>query len=105
MKKTFYFFYLEVALRRDNKPYVYAFNNVSHVPTGKLVEIFKIDLAKDPHVLKGYLLKKSYYKRHKKFIDQHIGTIDLDVFEYCLRHYVSDDFNEIRKLYKESLME
>jgi hypothetical protein len=34
-----------------------------------------------------------------------MGTLNLDVFEYCLRQYVADDFKEIRKLYKEALME
>jgi hypothetical protein len=105
MNKKYYFFNLEIALRRDDDLNIYAFENVSHIPTSKLVEIFRINLEKDPYILEGYMLTKTSYKKHKKFIDQNIGSINLDVFEYCLRQYVSDDYKEIRKLYKESLME
>jgi hypothetical protein len=34
-----------------------------------------------------------------------IGPINLDVFEYAMRYYVSDDPKDIRKKYKLSLME
>ena len=84
---------------------IYAFENVSHIPTKMLIEVFDINLKKDPYILEGYFLKKSNYKKHKKYIDQNMGAINLDIFEYCLRQYVADDFKEIRKLYKEDLME
>lgn len=105
MGKTYYFFYLEIALKDPNDPYVYAFTNVSHIPTEKLIEIFNIKVEKDPNLLEGYLLKKTNYKKHKKYITINIGTLNLDIFEYCLRQYVADDFKEIRKFYKENLME
>ena len=104
-KKTYYFFYLEIALRKKNDSHIYAFENVSHVPTKKLIEIFNIDQKKDPYLLEGYFLTKTIYKKHKKYIFENIGQINLDIFEYCLRQYVSYDFKEIRKFYKEKLME
>ena len=84
---------------------IYAYENVSHIPTSKLCEIFKVDLEKDPFILGGYFLRKTSYKKYKKYINENIGQINLDVFEYCLRQYVADDFKEVRKLYKEALME
>lgn len=105
MKNLYYFFNLEVALRKKDDSHIYAFENVSHIPTSKLIEIFNINLEKDPHILEGYFLTKTNYKKHEKYIEQNIGQINLDVFEYCLRQYVSEDFKEIRKLYKETLME
>jgi hypothetical protein len=48
MSPRYYFFYLEMALRDPKYKYIYAFENVSHIPTKKLVEIFKIDIKKDP---------------------------------------------------------
>jgi hypothetical protein len=105
MKKRYYFFNLEIALRNENDSHIYAFENVSHIPTNKLIEIFNINLEKDPYISEGYFLTKTHYKKHKKYIDQNIGQINLDVFEYCLRQYVSEDFKEIRRLYKEALME
>jgi len=103
--KRYYFFNLEIALRKDDDPNVYAYENISHIPTIKLIEVFDIDISKDPHLLEGYFLTKSNYEKHKAFIKKNIGQINLDVFEYCLRHYVTDDFKEVRKLYKEDLME
>lgn len=105
MKKTYYFFNLEIALKDENDLNIYAYENVSHIPTSKLIEIFKINLNEDPYILEGYFLTKTSYKKHKKYITENIGQINLDVFEYCLRQYIADDFKEIRKLYKETLME
>lgn len=105
MNKKYYFFNLEIALRADNDRNIYAFENVSHIPTRKLIDIFNVNLEKDPFILEGYFLTKTGYRKHKRYIEQNIGSINLDVFEYCLRQYVSDDYGEIRKLYKESLME
>ncbi|HET8685355.1 MAG TPA: hypothetical protein VFM18_01675 [Methanosarcina sp.] len=96
---------MEIALKKDDDFNIYAYENVSHIPTSKLVEIFNINLEKDPYLLEGYLLTESNYQKHKKYIEENIGQVNLDVFEYCLRQYVSDDFKEIRKLYKEDLME
>lgn len=105
MNKRYYFFELEIALQNEDDLNIYAFENVSHIPTSKLVEIFNINLDKDPYIVEGYVLTKSIYKKHKKYIEQNIGQINLDVFEYCLRQYTSEDTMAIRKLYKEDLME
>lgn len=105
MKKIFYFFKLEIALKSTEDSNIYAFENVSHIPTKKIIEIFNINLKKDPHLLQGYFLTKSSYKKHKKYIRENIGVLNLDVFEYCLRQYVTSDVQRIRRLYKEDLME
>lgn len=105
MKKKYYFFYLEIALRKSDDLKIYGFENVSHIPTEKLIEIFNINRDKDYYLLEGYLLTKTNYKKHKKYINENIGELNLDLFEYCLRQYVSEDFKDIRKLYKENLME
>jgi hypothetical protein len=105
MEKRYYFFNIEIALRKVDDLNIYAYENVSHIPTSRLIEIFNINLEKDPYLLEGYFLTKANYKKHKKYISENIGQINLDVFEYCLRQYVSSDFNETRKLYKEDLME
>lgn len=105
MKKKYYFFNLEIALKKDSDLNIYAYENVSHIPTSKLIEIFKIDLKKDPYLLEGYFLTKTSYRKHKKYIKEYIGQINLDIFEYSLHQYVTEDFKEIRKLYKEDLME
>ena len=105
MKKTYYFFHLEIALRDINDSNIYAFENVSHIPTSKLCEIFEIDLEKDPFILEGYFLTKKNYKKYRKYIDEYFVPINLNVFEYCLRQYVADSFTGIRKLYKVDLME
>ena len=101
----YYFFYLEMALKDESDSSVYAFINVSHIPTSKLIEIFKINLTKDPQILEGYFLKPTYYKKHKKYIAKEIGQINLKLFEYTLLQYVSHEKEEIRKLYKLKLME
>lgn len=105
MGKVYYFFYLEIALRDSNDSHVYAYENVSHISTSKLVQIFNIDLNKDPYLLEGYFLTKTGYIKHKKFIEENIGQINMDVFEYCLRQYSTENEEEIRKLYKENIME
>lgn len=105
MAKKYYFFYLEIALKNSDDPYVYAFENVSHIPTKMLIEIFNINLGKDPQLIEGYFLTKTQYRKHKKYIDKFFGTLNLDIFEYCLRQYVADGFKEIRKLYKRALLE
>lgn len=101
----YYFFYLEMALKDERDLNIYAFINISHIPTEKLIEIFKIDLAKDPHIVEGYFLKPTYFKKHKKYITSEMGHINLELFEYCLRQYCSDNKKEIRELYKLKTME
>lgn len=105
MASKFYFFYLEIALRDPKHKFIYAYENVSQIPTAKLVEIFKIDLKKDPNILDGYFLTQAAYKKHKKYLDRELPSLNFKVFEYCLRLYSSEDFSSIRKMYKESLME
>jgi hypothetical protein len=104
-KVKYYFFYLEIALKDKDDPNIYGFINVSHISTKRLIEIFKIDIDKDPHILEGYFLTKSIYRKHKSYIKEEIGQVNLDVFEYCLRQYVSDNKKEIRKVYKLNVME
>ncbi len=104
-KIKYYFFYLEMASTDPEDLNVYAFTNLSHVPTLKLVEIFKIDLKKDPYILEGYFLTKTQYRKHKKYIEKEFGAINLDKFEYALRQYAGYDKIEIRKMYKLDLME
>ena len=103
--KTYHFFYLEIALRKKKDSNIYAFENVSHIPTSKLIEVFNIDIKKDPQILEGYFLTKRIYKKHKKYIEKNFIPINLNVFEYCLRQYGADDYSCIRKMYKEALME
>lgn len=105
MSKMYIFFYLEMALKNSDDPYVYAFKNISHIPTKTLIEIFNININKDPELLDGYFLTKTKYRKHKKYIDQNMGKLNFDVFEYCLRQYATDDYKRIRRLYKEDLME
>ncbi|MDP4264021.1 MAG: hypothetical protein Q8941_15945 [Bacteroidota bacterium] len=105
MNKKYYFFYLELALRKSNDSNIYGYENVSHISTKKLIEIFNINLDKDPYLSEGYFLTKTKYKKYKKFISANIGQLNLDIFEYSLRLYATDDVKEIRKLYKEDLME
>jgi len=101
----FYFFYLEIALKDPKDENIYAFENVSHIPTEKLVEIFQIDLNKDPFISQGYFLSKKNFKKHQEYLQKQIGSFNLDIFEYCLRLYASDDPAEIRKMYKENYLE
>ena len=104
-RKKYYFFYLEIALCASDDAHIYAFENVSHVPTKKLIEIFGINLNKDPNLLEGYFLTKTNHKKHKKYITENIGPLNMNLFEYCLRLYSADDIQEVRKLYKEDFME
>lgn len=101
----YYFYFLEIALKDPEDNNIYAFENLSHIPAKKLVEIFEIDLAADPNISEGYFLTKAIFEKHKQFISKHFGVINLDIFEYCLRLYSSDNFEGIRKLYKESILE
>lgn len=99
-----FIFYLEVALLDPADSNVYAFENVSHIPTTKLVEIFSIDLVNDPEILEGYFLTKDSYNLHKYYLEKEIGAMNFDVFEYCLRLYATNE-EGTRRLYKESLIE
>jgi hypothetical protein len=101
----YYFYYLEIALKDSEDNNIYAFENLSHIPAKKLIEIFEIDLATDPNISEGYFLTKAIFEKHKEYVLKHFGVINLDVFEYCLRLYSSDNFEDIRKLYKESILE
>ncbi|PVD54022.1 hypothetical protein DC498_01115 [Terrimonas sp.] len=105
MASKYYFFYLEIALRNPKYKYIYAFENVSHIPIQKFIEIFKIDIKKDPRLLDGYFLTRTAYNKHKKYLDQNLPSLEFDIFEYCLRQYSSNDISSVRKLYKKSLME
>jgi hypothetical protein len=101
----YYFFYLEMAVKDEKDLNIYASINLSHIPTNKLVEIFKIDVKKDPQIIDGYFLTKSLFRKNKAYISKEIGHVDLNKFEYCLRQYVSDKKDEVRKMYKLDLME
>jgi hypothetical protein len=105
MEQKYYFFYLHLSLKNSEDPYIYAYENISHIPTNMLIEIFGVKLDKDPYLLEGYILNKTRYKKYKKYIEKNIGKINLDIFEYSLGQYATDDIKEIRKLYKEDLME
>jgi len=99
-----FIFYLEIALADPKDSKVYAFENISHVPTSKLIEIFEIDLNIDPHISEGYFLTKDRYQQHKSYLDKEIGALNFDVFEYSLRLYATDNIG-IRRLYKENPLE
>jgi len=105
MPKQYHFFYLEMALKDKTDSNIYAFVNVSHIPTKKLIEIFNINQKKDPHLVNGHLLTKTSYRKHRKYFTEHIGPMNLFFFEYTLMHYASSDKKSIRKLYKEDAME
>lgn len=101
----YYFFELEMSLKSKADREIYANINISHIPTQKLIEIFKIDTNKDPLLLNGYVLTKAMFAKHKKYILENIGFINLDMFQYALLQSVSNDDRQIRQYYKESLME
>src|ERR1700749_3467880 len=105
MKSKYIFFYLEIALKDEKDLNVYGYANVSHFPTNLLIEIFNINLKKDPNIVEGYMLTKTRYKKYKKYFKGHLHSMNLDVFEYSLRQYATDDYNQVRRLYKEDLME
>ena len=100
-----YFYYLEIALADTCDTHIYAFENVSHIPATKLIEIFKIDLSKDPNISDGYFLTREAYMMHKEYIDKNIGNLNLEKFEYTLRLYGDKDKASIRRLYKEHFLE
>lgn len=97
-------FILEIGLKSKSDNYIYAYENVSYVPTSKLIEIFEINLEDDPNILEGYMLTEENYFKHREYILINFIPINLNVFEYCLRQYECNAIS-IRKLYKESLME
>ena len=101
----YYFFYLELALKNPNDSNVYAFINISHIPTLKIAEIFEVDLSKDPFMEYGYILTKKMYRKHKKYIHENICILNLDIFEYSVGISESENPKTIREKYKESFME
>jgi hypothetical protein len=105
MPPKYYFYYLEIALKDPKDSNIYGFENLSHIPASKLIDIFGIDLKVDPNISEGYFLTEAMFEKHKDFISKNFGVINLNVFEYCLRLYGSDDPTAIRKLYKESILE
>lgn len=105
MPSKYYFYYLEIALKDPKDPNIYAYENLSHIPARKLIEIFGIDLEADPNISDGYFLTEALFDKHKDYILNSFGAINLNVFEYCLRLYGSDDPAEVRKLYKENMLE
>ena len=105
MKKQYTVFYLEIALKDPDDTHIYGFENLSHIPTKKLIEIFGIDLKKDPYLIDGYFLTKTNYKKYKKYIEENMVSLNLNIFEYCLRQYSISNKKHIRKFYKETLME
>lgn len=94
-----------MSLRDSNDSRIYAFKNVSDIPTSKLIEIFEIDILQDPFISEGYFLTEDSYAKHENYIIEKVGPINFDVFEYCLRYYTSQDESSVRRLYKEDLME
>lgn len=99
------FFYLELASVDKEDLCIYAYINISQIPTQKLVEIFKIDLQKDPFILDGYFLTKTQYRKHKVFLKKEIGSMNLNKFEYCLRQYASDKKEELVRKHKTRLFD
>ncbi len=100
-----YFYYLEIALSNPADPNIYAFENISHIPASKLIEIFQIDLEADPNISEGYFFTREMYTKHKEYIDKHFGAINLDLFEYTLRLYGGEETTSVRRLYKEHFIE
>ena len=68
MKKQYSVFYLEIALKEADDLNIYGFENLSHIPTKKLIKIFNINLEKDPYILEGYFLTKTSYKSTKNIL-------------------------------------
>ena len=100
-----YFYYLEIALADSSDDTIYAFENLSHIPASKLIEIFNIDIKSDPNISEGYFLTRSSYQKHKGFIEKNMGSINLAKFEYTLRLYADSNPNAIDKLYKKHFLE
>ena len=99
-----FIYYLEIAHTDPKDTHVYAFENVSHIPASKLIEIFNIDLATDPNISQGYLLTNEMYEIHKAFLDKEVGSLNFKLFEYTLRLYGTDEAG-IREMYKEHPLE
>lgn len=68
-------FNLELALKDENDNNVYAFVNVSHVPTKKLIEIFEIDLEEDPYILEAHFLTEASFRKHQDYIQKILGVL------------------------------
>jgi hypothetical protein len=101
----YYIFYLEMSLRDEKDSKIYAFVNVSHISTSKLIQIFEINIEKDPHLTEGYFLTKKQYNKYKDFLNQEVGSFNLQIFEYCLRLYTTSKENTIKSMYKEKLFD
>ena len=99
------FFYLELASVDKDDLYIYAYINISQIPTKKLVEIFKIDLQKDPFILDGYFLTKTQFRKHKAYLEKEVGSMNLDKFEYCLRQYAGTNATDIVRKHKTKLFD
>ncbi len=99
------FFKLELASKDDDDLNIYAYINISQIPTQKLVEIFKIDLKKDPFILEGYFLTKTQFRKHKAYLEKEVGTINLNKFEYCLRQYGGNKATDIVRKHKTKLFD
>jgi hypothetical protein len=103
-QKQYYFVYLEIALRGKRYPYIYGYQNISAIPTKKLVEILEIDLTHDQNISEGYFLTSKMYKKHMDYLQPHLPSMNFNVFEYCVRFY-SGTKADIRKDYKENYWE
>jgi hypothetical protein len=68
---------LEIALKNESDPHVYAYENVSHIPTSKLIEIFNINQKKDPYLVQPYMLTKNMYKKHRKYIEDNFVPMNM----------------------------
>jgi hypothetical protein len=101
----YFIFYLELSLRDEEDSKIYAFVNVSHILTSKLIQIFDINIEKDPHLTEGYFLSEEKYDRYKDFLNQEVGSFNLQVFEYCLRLYTTSKENTIQSMYKQELFD
>jgi hypothetical protein len=99
------FFYLELASVDKDDLHIYAYINISQISTKKLVEIFKIDLQKDPFILDGYLLTKTQFRKHKAYLEKEVGSMNLNKFEYCLRQYASDKKEDLIEKHKTKLFD
>jgi len=102
--KHYYFVYLEIALRSRKYPYIYGFQNISNIPTKKLVEILEIDPDKDPNFSEGYFLTSRMYKKHEEYLSSFMPSMNFKMFEYCVRFYGGTK-EDIRKCYKENIWE
>jgi hypothetical protein len=104
-RMQYIFFELELATKDDNDFNIYAFINVSQIPTKKLVEIFRIDLKRDPFILEAYILTKTQFRKHKAYLEKEVGTMNLNKFEYCLRQYAGNKASDIVRKHKIKLFD